>query len=382
MHNRHSGAFTTASVAMPWLSRTPSSANLVAARTRHTFLMPTIPPLMMAVEIAGPGGPDVLRAVARPVPRPEPGEVLIEVAAAGVNRPDVMQRLGKYPPPRGASDIPGLEVAGRVVGGGAEGARWHVGDEVCALVSGGGYAEYCIAPALQCLPLPAGIDLVTAAAIPETTFTVWTNLFDRGRLQRGERVLIHGGTSGIGTTAIQLAHAFGATVFATAGSDAKRDACVRLGADVAINYRTQDFVEVVREATGGAGVHAILDMVGGDYVARNLQCLAIDGRLVQIGLMQGARGEVDFGLVLRRRLTITGSTLRIRTVAEKAAIARESRDSCLAMARRSNRRSSDRSNVPAGCGRRCAPPHGIRRAHRQDRPDGGTLVRGPGHQAR
>jgi putative PIG3 family NAD(P)H quinone oxidoreductase len=279
---------------------------------------------MMAVEIAGPGGPDVLRAVARPVPRPEPEQVLIEVAAAGVNRPDVMQRLGKYPPPPGASDIPGLEVAGRVAEtGGGTGGRWHVGDEVCALVSGGGYAEYCVAPASQCLPLPAGIDLVTAAAIPETTFTVWTNLFDRGRLQRGERVLIHGGTSGIGTTAIQLAHAFGATVFATAGSDAKRDACVRLGADVAINYRTQDFVEVVREATGDAGVDAILDMVGGDYVARNLQCLAIDGRLVQIGLMQGARSEVDLGLVLRRRLTITGSTLRIRTVAEKAAIARD-----------------------------------------------------------
>jgi NADPH2:quinone reductase len=325
MHNRHSGAFTTGSVAISWLSR--SKWRRTSRRVKHAILlwdMPTIPASMIAIEITAPGGPDVLRAVTRPVPRPGRDEVLIEVAAAGVNRPDVMQRLGKYPPPPGASDIPGLEVAGRVaaVEGDSRG-RWHVGDQVCALVSGGGYAEYCVAPAAQCLPLPAGIDPVTAAAIPETTFTVWTNLFERGRLQRGERVLLHGGTSGIGTTAIQLAHASGATVFATAGSDAKCEACRQLGADVAINYRTQDFVEVVGEATGGAGVDAILDMVGGDYVGRNLRCLATDGRLVQIGLMGGARGEVDFGLVLRRRLTITGSTLRVRSVAEKAAIARD-----------------------------------------------------------
>ena len=278
---------------------------------------------MTAVEISGPGGPEVLRAVTRPVPRPQAGEVLIEVAAAGVNRPDVMQRLGKYPPPAGASDIPGLEVAGRIaaVDEADPAGRWRIGDQVCALVAGGGYAEYCVAPASQCLPFPAGIDPVAAAAIPETTFTVWTNLFQRAQLRRGERVLLHGGTSGIGTTAIQLAHASGATVFTTAGSDTKCDACVRLGADVAINYRREDFVEVVREATSGAGVHAILDIVGGDYVARNLRCLGLDGRLVQIGLLGGSRGEVDFGLVLRHRLTIMGSTLRARSVAEKAAIA-------------------------------------------------------------
>lgn len=287
--------------------------------------MEHMPESMTAIEIAGPGGPDVLQPAERPVPQPGAGEVLIRVGAAGVNRPDVMQRLGTYPPPPGASDIPGLEVAGYVAALHPHdpAGRWRVGDRVCALVAGGGYAEYCVAPAGQCLPVPAGIDTVSAAAIPETYFTVWTNLFERGRLKRGERVLVHGGTSGIGTTAIQLAHASGATVCATAGTDDKCAACVRLGAGVAINYRTQDFVEVVQAATAGAGVDVILDIVGGDYVGRNLRCLAMNGRLVQIGLMGGARAGIDFTAVLQRRLTITGSTLRARSVEEKSALARE-----------------------------------------------------------
>jgi NADPH:quinone reductase len=287
--------------------------------------MTPIPESMTVIEIAGAGGPDVLRPVRHPVPKPAPGEVLIRVGGAGVNRPDVMQRLGKYPPPRGASDIPGLEVAGQVAAVHPEDprGRWRLDDHVCALVAGGGYAEYCVAPAGQCLPVPAGIDTVTAAAIPETFFTVWSNLFERGRLQRGERVLIHGGTSGIGTTAIQLAHIAGAVVFATAGSAEKCAACVRLGADVAINYRNQDFVEAVRAATDGAGVDLILDIVGGDYAARNLRCLAMNGRLSQIGLMGGARAEIDLTVVLHKRLTITGSTLRARSVEEKSALARE-----------------------------------------------------------
>jgi NADPH:quinone reductase len=287
--------------------------------------MTPIPESMTVIEIAGAGGPDVLRPARHPVPQPAAGEVLIRVGGAGVNRPDVMQRLGKYPPPRGASDIPGLEIAGHVAAlhPGDPSGRWSVGDHVCALVAGGGYAEYCVAPAGQCLPVPAGMDTVTAAAIPETFFTVWSNLFERGRLQRGERVLVHGGTSGIGTTAIQLAHVSGAMVFATAGSAGKCAACVRLGADVAINYKSQDFVEVVRAATDGAGVDLILDIVGGDYAARNLRCLAMNGRLLQIGLMGGARAEIDLTVVLHRRLTITGSTLRARSVEEKSALARD-----------------------------------------------------------
>ena len=287
--------------------------------------MAQIPESMTVIEIAGPGGPDVLRPVQRPVLQPAAGEVLIRVGGAGVNRPDVMQRLGKYPPPRGASEIPGLEISGHVVAlhPGDPSGRWRVGDHVCALVAGGGYAEYCVAPAGQCLPVPAGMDTVTAAAIPETFFTVWSNLFERGGLRRGERVLVHGGTSGIGTTAIQLAHASGAIVFVTAGSGDKCAACVRLGADVAINYRSQDFVDVVRTATEGAGVDVILDIVGGDYVGRNLRCLAMNGRLLQIGLMAGVRAEIDLTAVLHRRLTITGSTLRARSVEEKSALARE-----------------------------------------------------------
>jgi NADPH2:quinone reductase len=283
-----------------------------------------IPDSMTVIEIAEPGGPNVLRPAKRPVPQPASGEVLIMVHGAGVNRPDVMQRLGKYPPPRGASDIPGLEISGRIVAMHPDApGRWRVGDEVCALVSGGGYAEYCVAPSGQCLPIPAGRDRISAAAIPETFFTVWTNLFERGRLGRGERVLLHGGTSGIGTTAIQLARASGAIVIATAGSDEKCAACVKLGASLAINYRTEDFVEVVRAATTGTGVDVILDIVGGDYVERNLRCLAMNGRLLQIGLMGGAVAEIDLTVVLHRRLTVMGSTLRARSVEEKSALARE-----------------------------------------------------------
>lgn len=279
-----------------------------------------MPLMMTAIEIAGPGGPEVLRPVERPVPEAGAGEVLVEVAAAGVNRPDIMQRQGKYPPPPGASDIPGLEVAGTIV---KAAGRWREGDEVCALVAGGGYAEYCAVPSQQVLPIPAGMDATAAAAIPETYFTVWTNLFQRGGLKDGDRVLIQGGTSGIGTTAIQLARAFGATVYATAGSDEKCAACVELGACAAINYRTEDFVARVHEETSGRGVDIVLDIVGGDYLPRHLVCLATNGRLVQIGLQGGSKAEIDLRLVLNRRLTVTGSTLRPRTADEKGAIAAE-----------------------------------------------------------
>jgi putative PIG3 family NAD(P)H quinone oxidoreductase len=277
---------------------------------------------MIAIEISTPGGPDVLRAVERPDPRPGPGEVLIRVAAAGVNRPDVMQRRGAYPPPPGASDIPGLEVAGTIEACGAGVTEWQVGDRVCALVAGGGYATLCVAPAAQCLLVPSSLDLASAAALPETFFTVWSNVFDRGALRAGESALFHGGTSGIGTTAIQLAAARGVRVFATAGSDRKCRVCEQLGAERAVNYRTADFVEAVRDFTGGRGVDLVLDIVGGSYVARNLAVLATDGRLVQIGFMEGEpTASVDFRRVLGRRLTITGSTLRPRSVAEKGAIA-------------------------------------------------------------
>lgn len=276
---------------------------------------------MIAVEISQAGGPEVLTPVERPVPEPDAGEVLIRVAAAGVNRPDVMQRRGVYPPPPGASDIPGLEVAGTVehVGGGVP--EWRGGDRVCALVAGGGYAEYCVAPAPQCLPVPRGLDLISAAAVPEAFFTVWTNVFERGHLQPGESALFHGGSSGIGTTAIQLAAARGARVFATAGSDVKCRACERLGAERAINYRTEDFVEEARRLTHGRGVDVILDIMGAEYLDRNLHALAMDGRLIQIGLMGGSEATLDLRRVLGRRLTITGSTLRPRTVEEKGAIA-------------------------------------------------------------
>lgn len=277
---------------------------------------------MRAVEIGQPGPPDVLRLVERPLPAPAVGEVLVRVEAAGVNRPDIMQRLGKYPPPPGASDLPGLEIAGTVVALGEGVRRWREGDRLCALVAGGGYAEYCAAPEVQCLPLPPLLTSQQGAAIPETFFTVWTNLFQRGRLQPGERVLIHGGTSGIGTTAIQLARAFGADVYATAGSDPKCAACERLGART-VNYRTADFVEAVRSMTAGRGVDVILDIVGGDYLPRNLDLLAMHGRLVQIGLLGGSRASINLAVLMQRRLTLTGSTLRARTVEEKGAIAQE-----------------------------------------------------------
>jgi putative PIG3 family NAD(P)H quinone oxidoreductase len=277
---------------------------------------------MIAVEITTPGAPSVLRAVQRPDPAPGEGELLIEVAAAGVNRPDVLQRQGGYPPPPGASDLPGLEVAGTVAAVGNRVSGWSVGDRVCALVAGGGYATLCVAPAPQCLPIPGDLDFVTAAAVPETFFTVWTNVFERGRLAAGETLLVHGGTSGIGTTAVQLAVARGARVFATAGSAGKCRAIERLGAELGINYREEDFSKVARERTDGRGVDVILDHIGGEYFARNLATLAVDGRLCEIGHM-GANVPcmLDFGLLLRRRLTVTGSTLRPRSVAEKGRIA-------------------------------------------------------------
>lgn len=277
---------------------------------------------MICIEITQPGGPEVLQPVERADPVPGPGEVLISVAAAGVNRPDVMQRRGAYPPPPGASDIPGLEVSGTVAAVGAGVNDWRIGDQVCALVSGGGYATLCVAPVPQCLPPPANLNLVSAAAIPETFFTVWTNVFDRGRLKAGESALVHGGSSGIGTTAIQLASARGARVFATAGSDEKCRACEALGAAHAVNYKRDDFVGAIRQLTGDRGVDLVLDIIGGPYVARNLAVLAMDGRLVQIGIMSGeATAAVDFRRVLGKRLTLTGSTLRPRSVGEKGAIA-------------------------------------------------------------
>jgi putative PIG3 family NAD(P)H quinone oxidoreductase len=276
---------------------------------------------MIAIGITKPGGPDVLRPVETPVPQPAPREVLIRVAAAGVNRPDLMQREGKYPPPPGASDIPGLEVSGTVAACGESVLRWKEGDLVCALVAGGGYAEYCVAPERQCLPIPSTVDLAPAAAMPETFFTVWANVFERGRLRAGESFLVHGGASGIGTTAIQMAHAFGARVFATAGTDEKCAACEALGAERAINYNAADFVATVMPLTDGKGVDVILDMVGAPYFSRNLELLALEGRLVQIAVLRGAKAEINLVRLLRQRLTITGSTLRSRSVEEKGAIA-------------------------------------------------------------
>jgi putative PIG3 family NAD(P)H quinone oxidoreductase len=277
---------------------------------------------MICIEISKPGPPEALHVVERPDPVPEAGEVLIRVAAAGVNRPDVMQRRGAYPPPPGASDIPGLEVSGTITALGDGVHDWQVGDQVCALVAGGGYATLCAAPAAQCLPVPSSLDPIGAAAVPETFFTVWANVFDRGGLRAGESALFHGGTSGIGTTAIQLAAARGARVFATAGNDLKCRVCEQLGAERAINYHAADFVDAIRAATGNRGVDLILDIVGGSYVPRNLAALAMDGRLVQIGFMEGdPTAAVDFRRVLGRRLTITGSTLRPRSVDEKGQIA-------------------------------------------------------------
>jgi putative PIG3 family NAD(P)H quinone oxidoreductase len=286
-------------------------------------MSPSLPETMTAIEISAPGGPEVLVPGNRPVPQPGEGEVLIRVAAAGVNRPDCLQRQGSYPPPKGASDIPGLEIAGEVVALGDGVKDLKVGDRVCALVTGGGYAEYCAAPAVQCLPVPKGYSMAQAAALPETFFTVWVNVFQRSGLKSGESFLVHGGTSGIGTTAIQLAKAFGCTVFATAGSAEKVKACKDLGADHAINYKTEDFVEVVKAATGGRGVDVILDMVGGDYIPRDIKALAEDGRLSFIAFLGGPKAEVNFAAVMMKRLTITGSTLRARPVAVKAQLAAE-----------------------------------------------------------
>ena len=275
---------------------------------------------MIAIEISKPGGPDVLKPVERPDPKPGAGEVLIRVAAAGVNRPDVMQRRGAYPPPPGASDLPGLEVSGTIEAIGAGVSAWRAGDRVCALISGGGYATLCVAPAAQCLPIPKGMDLVDAAAVPETFCTVWTNVFDRGHLKAGETALFHGGSSGIGTTAIQVAHARGSRVLATAGTDEKCRVCEQLGAERAINYKTEDFAAVVKDVTKGRGVDLILDIIAGDYIPRDLQALAIEGRLVVIGLQGGETATFDMRRILGRRLTVTGSTLRPRSVEEKGAI--------------------------------------------------------------
>jgi len=286
----------------------------------------TLPTTMRAVEITRPGKPEVLKIGTRPVPQPKPGEVLIRVTAAGVNRPDVLQRTGNYPIPPGASDIPGLELAGPIVALGDGVKDWRVGDTVTALAQGGGYAEYCTAPAPQCLPIPKGMTVVEAASLPETFFTVWSNVFDHAGLKPGESFLVQGGSSGIGVAAIQMVKAFGHTVFATAGSSEKCAACVKLGADRAINYKTEDFAATVKEATGGRGVDVILDMVGGDYVDRELKCLAEDGRIVIIAFLGGTKATINLSEILRRRLTLSGSTLRPRPVEFKGAIAKNLRE--------------------------------------------------------
>jgi len=285
--------------------------------------MEPIPGTMRAIIAEGSGGPEVLKLVERPVPQPKEGEILVRVRFAGVNRPDVIQRQGGYPPPPGAPDILGLEIAGEVVGSGPNAQRFSVGDRVMALVAGGGYADYAVVHESNALPVPDALSLEEAGAVPETYFTVWTNVFERGGLRKGETLLVHGGTSGIGTTAIQLARAFGATVIATAGSQEKCEACRRLGADVAVDYRKQDFVAAVKGATAGKGADVILDMVGGDYIPRNHEAAAQDGRIVQIAFLKGSKVEVDFRRLMLKRLTHTGSTLRARSVAEKASIARE-----------------------------------------------------------
>ena len=279
----------------------------------------TLPATMTAITISRPGGPEVLAPEQRPLPQPGPGEILVKVTAAGVNRPDISQREGRYPPPPGASDLPGLEIAGEVVGLGAGVSAWKLGDQVCALAHGGGYADYCVVHESHALPVPKGLSMVEAAALPETFFTVWVNVFDMAGLKAGEWLLIHGGSSGIGTTAIMLAKAFGAKVIVTAGSDEKCAACLKLGADAAINYKTTDFVPAVKEITGGHGADVILDMVGGPYVERNHQCAAMDGRVTQIAMMQGSK--VDLRYMSQRRIRHMGSTLRPRTVPQKAAIA-------------------------------------------------------------
>jgi putative PIG3 family NAD(P)H quinone oxidoreductase len=284
--------------------------------------MPSVPDTMTAIEITTPGGPDVLKPARVPTPRPGSGQILVKVAAAGVNRPDLMQRAGSYPPPPGHAPLPGLEIAGEVAAVGEGVTRWKLGDKVCALVNGGGYAEYALAEEPIALPVPASLDMVHAGAVPETFFTVWNNVFERGRLAAGEWLLVHGGTSGIGTTAIQLAKALGANVIATAGSAEKLQACRDLGADRAVNYRTEDFVTVAREATAGKGVDVTLDMVGGDYTERNIAAAAEEGRIVQIAVLGGAEVKINIARLMMKRVTLTGSTLRPRTRAAKAGFAR------------------------------------------------------------
>ena len=281
---------------------------------------------MKCIEISKPGGPEVLVPAERAAPAPKANEILVKVAAAGINRPDILQRMGRYAVPPDASDLPGLEIAGEVAALGSAARNFKIGDKVCALVHGGGYAEYCVAPEVQALPVPKGLTALEAASLPETFFTVWSNVYDRARLAPGESLLVQGGSSGIGVTAIQMAHAMGNRVFATAGSDEKVAACVKLGADKGINYRTQDFLEEIKAATGGQGVDVILDMVGGDYVPRELKCLADEGRLVFIASLGGAKAEIDIFEIQRRRISITGSTLRPRPVAFKGAIAKSLRE--------------------------------------------------------
>ena len=284
--------------------------------------MASVPETMTAIEIATPGGPEVLKPKTMPTPKPGAGQILVKVAAAGVNRPDLMQRAGLYPPPPGHSPLPGLEIAGEIAVVGAGVTRWKTGDKVCALVNGGGYAEYCIAEEPIALPIPAGLDMVHAGAVPETFFTVWNNVFERGRLAAGEWFLVHGGTSGIGTTAIQLAKTFGSKVIATAGSAEKCKACLEIGADRAVNYRTEDFVAAAREVTGGKGVDVTLDMVAGEYTERNIAAAAEEGRIVQIAVLGGADIKINIARVMMKRVTLTGSTLRPRTREAKAGFAR------------------------------------------------------------
>ncbi len=288
--------------------------------------MPQNSSSMRVIEVSAPGGPEVLVLGSRPIPTPSAREVLVKVSAAGINRPDILQRRGFYPPPPGASDVPGLEIAGTIVAVGHGVSEWRIGEQVCALVSGGGYAEYCIAPAAQCLPIPQGLSPAEAASLPETYFTVWSNVFDRAAIQPGESLLVQGGASGIGVAAIQMAHAFGHDVYATAGTPEKCATCERLGANRAINYRTEDFVELVRELTHGRGVDVILDMVGGDYAMRELRALADDGRLVFISYLGGREAVIDIDEILRRRLTLTGSALRKQPIEFKSAIARSLRE--------------------------------------------------------
>lgn len=288
--------------------------------------MTSIPQTMTAIEISQPGGPENLVPTTRPVPIPGHDDVLIKVAAAGVNRPDVLQRMGSYNPPPGASDLPGLEVSGEIVAMGDGVTDWKIGDKVCALVAGGGYAEYCTTSETHCLPVPDGFDMVQAAALPETYFTVWTNVFDRGRLTGGESILVHGGSSGIGTTAIQLANIFGARIFTTVGNSEKQKICEQLGAERAINYKTEDYQQVIAELTDNKGVDLILDMVGGDYIQKNISALALEGRLVYIAFLGGAVAEVNFAAMMMKRLTITGSTLRPQSIEAKAEIARSLRE--------------------------------------------------------